>query len=402
MTILSTLCDGAYITTNRLNELYAQTVLKRPEDPKIILRDFKASSESLKTFLSEEDRNLWWECPLNVSFLSENTAVIPIYGDLVHISPHYYSEDITSYKSIRKTLDLLVTAGKTTVILDIASYGGQATGLFDLTDYIYELSQKPDLTLIGFTESYACSAAQAILSSCKYSYATASSQLGSIGAMLVHLSYQEQLKNSGVKVSLITSGSLKALGNPYKNLTNEELAIFQTSVDLLSETYIGKLRVYKQNIDAAAIKDLEAAIITPETALHLNLITGIKEFKDIMSTTPTPLIKTKELPVNMDNVETSPVKSQEALSAVEQERDRVIYIDTTIETYGNSEALKDLRKVLVSTGLSKETCLSLIKATAAVATVSVATAVIPKENVIEASSKNTLLEKLNQIKARLG
>lgn len=401
MTILPTLCDGAYITTNRLNELYAQTVLKRPEDPKIILRDFKASSESLKTFLTEEDRNLWWECPLNVSFLSENTAVIPIYGDLVHISPHYYSEDITSYKSIRKTLDLLVTAGKTTIILDIASYGGQATGLFDLTDYIYELSQKPNLTLIGFTESYACSAAQAILSSCKYSYATASSQLGSIGAMLVHLSYQEQLKNSGVKVSLITSGSLKALGNPYKNLTNEELAIFQTSVDLLSKTYIGKLGVYKQNIDAAAIKDLEAAIITPETALHLNLITGIKDFKDIMSTTPTTPTP-KELPVNTDNVETSPVKSQEALSAVEQERDRVIYIDTTIETYGNSEALKDLRKVLVSTGLSKETCLSLIKATAAVATVSVATAVIPKENVIEASSKNTLLEKLNQIKARLG
>ena len=398
MTILPTLCDGAYITTNRLNELYAQTVLKRPEDPKIILRDFKASSESLKTFLSEEDRNLWWECPLNVSFLSENTAVIPIYGDLVHISPHYYSEDITSYKSIRKTLDLLVTAGKTTIILDIASYGGQATGLFDLTDYIYEVSQKPDLTLIGFTESYACSAAQAILSSCKYSYATASSQLGSIGAMLVHLSYQEQLKNSGVKVSLITSGSLKALGNPYKNLTNEELAIFQTSVDLLSETYIDKLRVYKQNIDAAAIKDLEAAIITPETALHLNLITGIKEFKDIMAETPTP----KELPVNTDNVETSPIKPQEALSAVEQERDRVIYIDTTIETYGNSEALKDLRKVLVSAGLSKETCLSLIKATAAATTVSVATAVIPKENVIEASSKNTLLDKLNQIKARLG
>ena len=388
MTILATLCDGAYITTNRLNELYAQTVLKRPEDPKIILRDFKASSESLKTFLSEEDRNLWWECPLNVSFLSEKTAVIPIYGDLVHISPHYYSEDITSYKSIRKTLDLLVAAGKTTIILDIASYGGQATGLFDLTDYIYEVSQKPDLTIIGFTESYACSAAQAILSSCKYSYSTASSQLGSIGAMLVHLSYQEQLKNSGVTVSLITSGSLKALGNPYKNLTKEELAIFQTSVDLLSETYIDKLKVYKQNIDAAAIKDLEAAIITPETALHLNLITGIKEFKDIMSDTPT--------------TETGTVKSQETLSAVEQERERIIYIDTTIETYGNSEALSDLRKVLVSTGLSKETCLSLIKATAAATTASVATAVIPKENVIEASSKNTLLDKLNQIKARLG
>lgn len=388
MTILSRLYDGAYITTNRLNELYAQTVLKRPEDPKIILRDFKASSESLKTFLSDEDRNLWWECPLNVSFLSEKTAVIPIYGDLVHISPHYYSEDVTSYKSIRKTLDLLVAAGKTTIILDIASYGGQATGLFDLTDYIYEVSQKPDLTIIGFTESYACSAAQAILSSCKYSYSTASSQLGSIGAMLVHLSYQEQLKNSGVEVSLITSGSLKALGNPYKNLTTEELAIFQTSVDLLSETYIDKLRVYKQNIDAAAIKDLEAAIITPETALHLNLITGIKEFKDIMADTPT--------------TETGTINFQETLSAVEQERERIIYIDATIEAYGKSEALSDLRKVLVSTGLSKETCLSLIKATAAATTASVATAVIPKENVIEASSKNTLLDKLNQIKARLG
>ena len=402
MTILSRLCDGAYITTNRLNELYTQTVLKRPEDPKIILRDFKASSESLKTFLSEEDRNLWWECPLNVSFLSATTAIIPVYGDLIYVSPHYYSEEVTSYKSIRKTLDLLIAAGKTTLILDIASYGGQATGLFELTDYIHELSQNTDLTIIGFTESYACSAAQAILSSCKYSYSTAYAQLGSIGAMLIHLSYQEQLKNSGVEVSLITSGSLKALGNPYKNLTNDELAIFQASVDLLSETYIDKLRGYKQNIDVAAIKDLEAAIITPETASQLNLITGIKEFKDIMSDTPTPLIKTKELPVSGDTAETSTVKSQEALSAVEQERDRIIYIDTTIETYGNSEALKDLRKVLVSTGISKETCLSLIKATAAAATVSVATAVIPKENVIEASSKNTLLEKLNQIKARLG
>ena len=402
MTILSTLRDGAYITTNRLNELYAQTVLKRPEDPKIILRDFKASSESLKSFLSEEDRILWWECPLNVSFLSATTAVIPIYGDLIYVSPHYYSEDVTSYKSVKKTLDLLIAAGKSTLILDIASYGGQATGLFELTDYIHELSQKPDLTIIGFTESYACSAAQAILSSCKYSYSAASAQLGSIGAMLIHLSYQEQLKNSGVEVSLITSGSLKALGNPYKNLTNEELAIFQASVDLLSETYIDKLRGYKQNIDVAAIKDLEAAIITPETALHLNLITGIKEYKDIMSDTPTPLIKTKEPPLSVDNTETNAVKSQEVVSAVEQERARITYIDSTIATYGNSEALKNLREVLVSTGLSKETCLSLIKAAAATATTSVATAVVPKENVVAVASKNTLLDKLNQIKARLG
>ena len=402
MTILSRLCDGAYITTNRLNELYAQTVLKRPEDPKIILRDFKSSSESLKTFLSEEDRNLWWACPLNVSFLSETTAVIPIYGDLIYTSPHYYSEEVTSYKSIRKTLDLLIAAGKTTLILDIASYGGQAMGLFELTDYIHELSQNTDLTIIGFTEAYACSAAQAILSSCKYSYSAASAQLGSIGAMMIHLSYQEQLKNSGVEVSLITSGSLKALGNPYKNLTNDELAIFQASVDLLSETYIDKLRGYKQNIDVSAIKDLEAAIITPETALQLNLITGIREFKDIMSDIPTPLIKTKELPINIDNVETTVIQPQELLSAVEQERERITYIDTTIATYGNSEILKNLRDVLVSTGLSKETCLSVIKAAAVSATASVATASRPNDSIVIDEPKNTLLAKLNQIKARLG
>ncbi|TNM71405.1 S49 family peptidase, partial [Escherichia coli] len=79
--------------------------------------------------------------------------------------------------------------------------GGQAAGAFDCADMIYRLrEQKPVWALCN---DMACSAAMLLAAACTRRLVTQTAKIGSIGVMMAHTSYEKQLAQEGVDITLI-------------------------------------------------------------------------------------------------------------------------------------------------------------------------------------------------------
>lgn len=356
-------------------------------------KDYKENIASLKVFYQDKDRLLWWNSPLNISFLQNGFVVVPIYGDLVAQPANYIYEAVTSYKEIKDTISNIVADGRKNIILDISSYGGQSSGLFGLCDYISSLKDS-GITVVGYTETFACSAAQLLLSACQYSYATEEATLGSIGAVSVHKSFEKQLTNIGVEVTLFSTGKYKTLGNSYKDLSQEDRDAIQQETDLLLDKFLSKLKDYK-NTDSSNLKNLEAKLLGSNEALELKLITGIR---DVMTNSDKTLDNLAKPAGSLEQPTPQPVLQtpniEEVLAA---ERTRISDISEALAAYGLS-ANDKLRELLVKSGFSKETMLETVKVFAANTT----TVLSGQPRVEVEDKKLSLAERLQKIGARHG
>src|SRR5690554_7690940 len=83
----------------------------------------------------------------------------------------------------------------------------------------------------------ACSAGMAIHSAADYRYTTTTARTGSVGVVMMHASFEEQLKANGVDVTLIHSGAFKVDGNPYENLPERVLRDFQAESDRIRNEF---------------------------------------------------------------------------------------------------------------------------------------------------------------------
>jgi len=117
------------------------------------------------------------------------------------------------------------------MILRLNSPGGtvQATeAMYDLLECFRTQSDKPVvacITNVGASGAYylACAADKVI---CQPTSIT-----GSIGVIIQTVSFAGTMKMIGIRAEAITSGKLKDMGSPLKDLTKEQRQVFQGMVD---------------------------------------------------------------------------------------------------------------------------------------------------------------------------
>src|SRR5690606_12443951 len=143
-------------------------------------------------------------------------AVIPVYGALLHRDP-WCDRWATGYDYIASRFGAALGDDDVKGILfDINSYGGHVAGNFELCDMIYEArGKKPMASVI---DSRALSGGYSIMTAVGKSYATPSADIGSIGVVMLHMSYEKMLDELGVKPTFIFAGKHKVDGNPYQDL----------------------------------------------------------------------------------------------------------------------------------------------------------------------------------------
>ena len=76
-----------------------------------------------------------------------------------------------------------------------------------------------------------CSAAMAIGSACTERWITQSGVAGSVGVLVAHASYEKQLEDNGIEITLVHSGAHKVDGNPYESLPDAVKAKLQAKLD---------------------------------------------------------------------------------------------------------------------------------------------------------------------------
>jgi protease-4 len=98
---------------------------------------------------------------------------------------------------------------------------------------------------------------------------------GSIGTIMVSVNAEGLLQKIGVAPVTIKSGERKDMGSPFRALSAEERAIFQSVIDHLHQQFVAKV-VERRRLDAATAARLaDGRIYTAEQALAHRLVDRI-------------------------------------------------------------------------------------------------------------------------------
>lgn len=165
-------------------------------------------------------------------------AIVPVLDSLVNRGAWLDSRSgLTSYEGIAAQIrDAADDPDVHSILLDISSPGGEASGMASLAALIRSVRQtKP---VVAFVNDMAASAAYGIASAANEIVISPTSMLGSIGVVMLHADRSGEFAEAGVKPTLIFAGSHKVDGNPFEPLSDSVRAELQASVDAYYEQFL--------------------------------------------------------------------------------------------------------------------------------------------------------------------
>lgn len=199
-------------------------------------------------------------------------AVIPVYGALLHRDP-WCDRWATGYDYIASRFSAaLGDPDVKGILFDVNSYGGHVAGNFELCEMIYEARGKKPMAAV--VDSRALSGGYSIASSVGKMYATSSADIGSIGVVMLHMSYEKMMQDMGVKATFVYAGKHKVDGNPYQDLPDDVRNAFQVSVERSYDKFVA-LVARNRTLDADAVRSTEARVYDAEEAQSVGLVDAV-------------------------------------------------------------------------------------------------------------------------------
>lgn len=210
-----------------------------------------------------------------------NVAILTIAGPLVdgHAGyMRYYG--VTGYLDIRDALaQALTNASVGSILLYTASGGGHVAGCHETAQLIQRINKvKPVVTYNGSNMGSACTWLGA---SAREIFVAETAQSGSIGIIMVHASREKQLRDDGIKVTVIRAGSEKALASAYEDLTAKAQEILQGQANALYDIFIGHIADCRGMAVAAADKQFgQGREFLGKQAVEAGLADKVGAFED--------------------------------------------------------------------------------------------------------------------------
>src|SRR5215813_13410338 len=112
---------------------------------------------------------------------------------------------------------------------------------------------------------------------------------GSIGTIMVTANVEGLLGKIGVATNTFKSAEFKDMGSPFRTLTPEERAIFQSVIDELQRQFIAKVAERRHMPEATARQIADGRIYTAPQALDKHLVDAIGSMPDALATARTAI-----------------------------------------------------------------------------------------------------------------
>lgn len=168
------------------------------------------------------------------------------------------------------------------VILRLDTPGGEVTASDIIYHEILRFKERTGKPVVGLMMAVAASGGYYIASACDVIMAHPSTLTGSIGVISVFPSLESLMGKVGVKVNIIKSGPAKDSGSPFRDMTDDERALFQGIIDEYYESFLGVVaRNRKDRIPADELRTIaDGRVYTAQQALRLGLIDDVGYFDD--------------------------------------------------------------------------------------------------------------------------
>lgn len=204
--------------------------------------------------------------------VQEGIAILPILGTLVRRASYIgAASGLTSYHDIEAMAeqafaDPMVKA----VLLEIDSSGGEAGGVFDLTQRLRTLAQTSGKPLWAIADEAALSAAYAIACAADRLWLTRTAEVGSIGVVAVHVDESVADAKAGLNYTFLHAGAHKVDGHPHAPLPAPVAADIQTDIEQLHDQFIALVAGFRR-LTPEVIRATEARVYRGEAALQAGL-----------------------------------------------------------------------------------------------------------------------------------
>lgn len=171
------------------------------------------------------------QAALNSRKTKRAIAVLPLLGPITQRAGLFTAFfGGTSTEKWGQAFDNLIASQSVgAVVIDGDSPGGSVAGVPELAEKIFKARGTKPIVFVG--NIWLASAAYWIASSGDEIVVTPSGEVGSVGALSIHLDISEELKMLGEKVTLISAGKYKVEWNPYEPFGKEAEAYAQEVVN---------------------------------------------------------------------------------------------------------------------------------------------------------------------------
>ena len=213
---------------------------------------------------------------------SGNVAVIPIIGGTTHRDTGIDAmSGMASYAALQSQIEAAMRDDDVdSIMLDIDSPGGSVAGLFDFADYL--MAQRGRKPIVAFARETMASAAYMIGSSVDKIYVSRTSQVGSIGVVMMHTDQSAKLEAEGVKPTYIFAGDKKVMGNPTEALGDSARAELQAAVDTTYGFFVDGVAA-RRPMTREAIIGTQAGIFSGQAAIDIGLADEMATFEQAIS-----------------------------------------------------------------------------------------------------------------------
>ena len=169
------------------------------------------------------------------------------------------------------------------VVLRINSPGGTVTASDIIFRELQEFKRAAGVPVIASMLDVAASGGYYIALAADTIVAHPTTVTGSIGVIMISLNAEGLMQKVGLATATIKSGERKDMGSPFRQLTPDERAIFQSVIDDLYRQFVAKV-VERRNIPAATAATLaDGRIYTAEQALGHKLVDRIGYMPDALA-----------------------------------------------------------------------------------------------------------------------
>jgi ClpP class serine protease len=254
---------------------------------------------------------------------------------------------MTSYEGLSSQIDSAIASGATDIGFYLDTPGGEATGLFGLTDKIRSLPAR-GISTFSFADN-ATSAGYAIAAATQKIYASETANVGSIGAVMVHAEQSKAAEEKGITYTVFRSKELKAIGDSFTALSEAAKEKFTSSLAALDNTFNNDVVKGRPQLSVSDIISMKGASFMAEEGKALNLVdtitpsleTAIADYVKTPTTSKKGVKMSEELQAKLAEAEAkvqmletaAAVKLEEAVQAATlAERTRCTTILSTAKT----------------------------------------------------------------------
>lgn len=185
------------------------------------------------------------------------------------------SSGSTSYEHIQNQINHYIASGAESIGFYIDSPGGEASGNFPLTHFIKSLPEKYGISTFAFSDGSMTSGAYSIASATQRIYATESTTVGSIAAIMSLIDATKADEKDGYKYHIIRSLDGKAIYNPHEAVSKEIIDKMSEKLTEVSDMFISTVNKHRPNLTVEDIIALNGDTFLGHKALEKGLVDSI-------------------------------------------------------------------------------------------------------------------------------